>query len=136
MTKSYPNQRIIKVKRYSEKARANYLKIANTSLELAMYNLKGNAFKFYIWLADNSDGYTFTLYPVKFWKKAKISYDCYLSAFDELVKKGYLLKHKEKSNIYLFKEVSDIAEPLPEVEDKIESISEDEFDYEENMNFT
>ena len=137
MTKSYPNQRIIKVKRYSEKARANFLKIANTSLELAMYNLKGNAFKFYIWLVDNKDGYELTLYPIQFWKKANISYDTYLNAFDELVKKGYLLKHKEKNNIYLFKEISDIASPLPEINnDLIESLDEEEFILEEHTNFT
>lgn len=127
MTKSYPNQRIIKVKRYSDKARKDFLKISNENLELAMYNLKGNAFKFYIWLADNSDGYRFTLYPIQFWKKANISYDTYLKAFDELVEKGYLLKHKEKSNVYMFTEVSEIAEPVPEIEDKIESLNEDEF---------
>lgn len=72
-----------------------------------MYNLKGNAFKLWIYFTDNMNGYCMDLYPVDFCAKAKVSDSTYRRAFDELEEKGYLMQSKKDSNIYLFREVSE-----------------------------
>lgn len=111
---SVPNQKKILIQRTSEKAIKDYLKVSNDSLEIAMYNLKGNAFKLWIYFADNKNGYSMDLYPVDFCTKAKVSDSTYRRAFEELENKGYLIKSTKKNNLYLFKEVStskDIEKP-------------------------
>ena len=89
---SVPNQKKIFIQRVSEKAAKDYLKVSNNSLEVAMYNLKGNAFKLWIYFADNKNGYAMDLYPVDFCTKAKVSDSTYRRAFEELENKGYLIK--------------------------------------------
>ena len=71
-----------------------------------MYNLKGNTFKLYCYLADNKNGYEMDLYPCDFQKIANVSYDTYKRSFNELLEKGFLLKHKSDSNIFMFVEES------------------------------
>ena len=55
-----------------------------------MYNLKGNAFKLWIYFVDNAEGYTMDLYPVDFCTKANVSVSTYRRAFEDLLDKGYL----------------------------------------------
>ncbi len=107
---SYPNQKMILIKRSSENVRKDFLKIANDNLALAMYNLSANTFKLWIYLVDNANGYRLDLYPIDFCSKAKVSDSTYRRAFKELEAKGYLLKSKRQQNLYLFQEVSLIAE--------------------------
>ena len=66
------------------------MKVANQILEIAMYNLKGNAFKLWIYFVDNAEGYTMDLYPVDFCTKANVSVSTYRRAFEDLLDKGYL----------------------------------------------
>lgn len=102
-----------------------------------MLNLKPNTFKLYCYLADNANGYELNLYPCDFEKVANVSYDTYKRSFEELVEKGFLLRHKDNNNLFLFTEESESNELLdPEKRwDKIESVSEEEFYYEKSKNF-
>ena len=126
---SYPNQRKIKVKRYSERVQKDFFKISNRNLQIAMYNLKGNTFKLYCYLADNKNGYEMDLYPCNFQKIANVSYDTYKRSFNELLEKGFLLKHKSDSNIFMFVEESTLELDCPTDEDDcIESIREEDFE--------
>lgn len=74
-----------------------------------MFNLSNSAFKLWIYLVDNADGYKLDLYPVDFCNVANISYSTYQRKFDELIEKGYLIKSKKAKDMYLFKEKSDKA---------------------------
>ena len=131
------NQRTIKVKRSTESVKKDYFKISNRNLQIAMLNLKPNTFKLYCYLADNANGYELNLYPCDFEKVANVSYDTYKRSFEELVEKGFLLRHKDNNNLFLFTEESESNELLdPEKRwDKIESVSEEEFYYEKSKNF-
>ncbi len=102
-----------------------------------MFNLKGNAFKLYCYLCDNSNGYSFDLYPIDFQRKANVSYDTYIKSFNILREKGYLLPSNKSKNTFLFVEESEIAEQIPEKEDTIiVSIDEEEFEIERSNNFS
>jgi hypothetical protein len=113
------------IERSSDKANKDYLKVSNDSLEIAMYNLKGNAFKLWIYFADNKQGYLMDLYPIDFCTKAKVSDSTYRRAFEELEKKGYLIKSKTQDNLYLFREVS-LSDKI-EKPDEVNSIDTDNF---------
>ena len=122
---SVPNQKKIMIERSSDKALKNYLKVSNDSLEIAMYNLKGNAFKLWIYFADNKQGHLMDLYPIDFCTKAKVSDSTYRRAFEELEKKGYLIKSKSQANLYLFREIS-VSDEI-EKPDEVNSIDTDNF---------
>lgn len=133
---SYPNQRKIKVKRYTDKVQKDYFKISNRNLQIAMYNLKGNTFKLYCYLADNKNGYEMDLYPCDFQKIANVSYDTYKRSFNELMENGYLLKHKTDKNIFMFVEESILKLDCPTDNiDCIESINEEDFELDKTKNF-
>ena len=122
---SVPNQKKIMIERSSDRTNKDYLKVSNDSLDIAMYNLYGNAFKLWIYFTDNKQGYSIDLYPVDFCTKAKVSDSTYRRAFEELEKKGYLIKSPKQENLYLFKEVS--QSELIEHPDEINSIDTDNF---------
>lgn len=125
MKMSVPNQKKILIERTSDRATKDYLKVSNESLEIAMYNLKGNAFKLWIYFADNKNGYAMDLYPVDFCTKAKVSDSTYRRAFEDLEKKGYLIKSSKQENLYLFREIS-LSEEI-EKPDEVNSIDTDDF---------
>lgn len=90
-----------------------------------MYNLKGNAFKLWIYFVDNAEGYTMDLYPVDFCTKANVSVSTYRRAFEDLLDKGYLRQSDKNNNVYIFYEVSD-SERI-EYPDKVNSLDTDNF---------
>lgn len=101
-----------------------------------MHNLKPNSFKLYCYLADNAQGYELDLYPCDFERIANVSYDTYKRSFAELIEKGFLIPHKERSNTFLFREESIIELVCPsDLVDTIESLKEDEFEAEAYSNF-
>lgn len=104
---SVPNQKKILIQRSSENCRKDYLKVSNDSLETAMYNLKPNTFKLWIYFADNANGYSMDLYPIDFCVKANVSDSTYRRSFEELEEKGYLIHSDIQKNLYLFKQISD-----------------------------
>lgn len=108
--------------------RKDYFKISNTNLRLAMYNLKGNAFKLYCYLCDNRNQWEMDLYPCDFQRVANVSPDTYRAAFKQLVEKGYLRPSKTRKNVYQFVEESDTAEPIPTAADEIQVVGEEEFE--------
>ena len=63
---SVPNQKKIIIERSSENCRKDYLKVSNTNLNLAMYNLTSNAFILWIYFTDNANGYPLDLYLLSF----------------------------------------------------------------------
>lgn len=101
------NQKKIYIERTSDKANKDFLKVSNENLLTAMYNLKPSTFLLWVYFTDNKDGYAMDLYPVDFCSKTRLSDSTYRRAFQELEEKGYLLKHKDKKNLYMFREVSD-----------------------------
>ena len=104
---SVPNQKTIIIERSSENVKKDFLKVSNQNLYLSMYNLSASAFMLWIYFTDNKNGYQFPLYPVDFTNKSRLSRSTYDRAFKELEEKGYLIKSKNKKNLYLFKEKSD-----------------------------
>ena len=132
---SVPNQRKIIVKRTTDTVRKEYFKISNKNLRLAMYNLKGNAFKLYCYLCDNEDGWDFDLYPCDFQRVANVSHDTYLSAFKQLEEKGYLKQSNTRKNVYQFKEEGSKVSPIPQKQDEIQTIDETEFEELEETEF-
>ena len=120
---SVPNQKTIYIQRTSNNVRKDYLKVSNTNLFSAMYNLKPNAFKLWIYFLDNADGYRLDLYPVDFINKANVARSTYDMAFKQLQEKGYLIQSEVKDNLYIFKEQSDLVEKP----DLISSIDKEQF---------
>ncbi len=133
---SYANQRKILVKRVSERAMKDFFKISNKNLYTAMYNLKTNSFKLYCYLCDNANGYEFDLYACDFERIANVSPETYQSAFNDLVKKGYLIRHKTSKTTFMFTEVSINNLSFPDKADVIASLNEEEFEVEKENNFT
>ena len=106
---SVPNQKKIIIERSSDLVKKDYLKVSNENLNLAMYDLKPSAFMLWIYFCDNQNGYHLDLYPVDFTNKTGLSRSTYDRAFEELENKGYLKKSKNKKNLYLFNEVSELS---------------------------
>lgn len=119
-----PNQKKIYIKRDSDTARKDYLKVSNDNLHEAMFNLKPSSFLLWIYFADNANGYAMDLYPVDFTTITGLSRTTYVKCFKELEEKGYLIKSTKKDNVYLFQEVSDKAEK-PDI---IETLDTEEFE--------
>ena len=103
---SAPNQRIIYIKRDSVDARKDFFKIGHKQLNKAAADLGGNAFKLYVYLANNKDSYKLELSSKDFIQWSGTSDSTYDRAFKELKEKGYLIKAPDKKNIYLFVEES------------------------------
>lgn len=123
---SVPNQKKIIIERTSETVRKDFLKVSNTSLYTAMYNLSEKAFILWIYFADNANGYAMDLYPVDFLNKSGLSRSTYDRAFAELESKGYLLKSEKQKNLYLFVEESSSEEI--KVLDEVWSIDKQELE--------
>lgn len=101
-----PNQRIIYIKRDSDNAKKNFFKIGHKQLEKAANDLKGNAFKLYIYLANNKNNYKLELSSKHYIQWSGSSDGTYDRAFKELKDKGYLEPAKEHKNVFLFVEES------------------------------
>ena len=101
-----PNQRIIYIERSSADVRKDYFKIGHTQLTKVASDLGGNAFKLYIYLADNKDNYKLELSSKHFIEWSGTSDSTYDRAFKELKDKKYLIQAPDKKNVYLFVEES------------------------------
>lgn len=114
-----PNQRIIYIKRNSAEVRKEYFKIGHDQLNKAAHDLKPNAFKLYIYLADNKDNYKLELSSKHFLQWSGMSDSTYDKAFKELKDKEYLIQAPDQKNVYLFVEESRNYKDRHEREDKI-----------------
>lgn len=98
---TYPNQRVVTV--FKETCKQDFLQINNDEWQAAAQTLKTySAFKLYLYLASNKDGYSIALSPVDVQERIGISKNTYLAAFNELVAAGYLTKSSGSKNSYTF----------------------------------
>lgn len=119
-----PNQKTIIIERTSDKVRSDYFKVSNSNLRIAMYNLRPSTFMLWVYFADNENGRQKELYPVDFMSKTGVSRSTYDRAFIELEEKGYLMKIKDRKNLYLFCEESQSDELA--LNDVVRTISTEE----------
>lgn len=101
-----PNQRIIYIERSSADVRKEFFKIGHQQLNKVASDLGGNAFKLYIYLADNKDNFKLELSSKHFIEWSGTSDSTYDRAFKELKDKQYLIQAPDKKNVYLFVEES------------------------------
>lgn len=76
-----PNQKKIYIKRDSDTAKKDYLKVSNESLHEAMFNLKPSTFMLWTYLVDNANGYRMDLYPIDFINITGLSRSTYIKCF-------------------------------------------------------
>ena len=114
------------MKRYSDEARKDYFKVSNENFREAMFNLRDNSFKLWAYLCDNKDGYQFDMYPCDFCRISGLSYDTYKRSFEKLKELGYLIPHKQDSNIFMFLEKSQ-SDKINKI-DAVVSVNEKDFE--------
>ena len=103
----YPNQRIIYIKRSSQKVKKDYLKIGHSNLDKVIKDLSGSSLKLYLYFLNNKDGFRLELSSAHFCNWANVSMSSYNRAFKELEEKKYLVKTNENKNSYVFVEASE-----------------------------
>ena len=121
-----PNQRTIRIyKPISQGSGASYLKIDNNILKEAMYNLKGNEFKLYIYLMDNANKHDKVFYSTEFCQLCDISDATYRRAWEKLEKLGYIGRpFDNKETFYIFREKSNKVKTIDDKELKDKSMEE------------
>lgn len=98
---TYPNQRVVTV--FKERCDRDFLQIKNTDWQQAAVNIESyGAFKLYLYLASNKDGYSLALSPVAVEEATGISESTYRRAFKELESLGYLSQAGGSKNHYFF----------------------------------
>lgn len=96
---SYPNQKIICT--HKPKLENDFLMIGNGDVKDAGKNIKTyTAFRVYLYLAGNNDGYNLRLSRKNVTEELGISKDSYIRAIKELTDSGYVVHRK--GNIYDF----------------------------------
>lgn len=101
---TYPNQRVIKIHKAKSDANHPYGIVNRNAQQLAMINLKGEAYKFWSYLALNQDNYTFAL-SQKECEKWGFSKNSYHRSFKKLVESNYLSKIIGTTESYIFYEM-------------------------------
>ena len=97
-----PNQWVLTIHKEPINEDTLYARFEMTALEHAGYDLDAGAFKLWIYLAKNQDGYTFALSRADIEKRFNMGKTQYDKARKELVSKGYLVN--ERGNYYIFYE--------------------------------
>ena len=100
-----PNQKTITVEKEKCDKENLYTMINLLALESAAADLKAGAFKLWVYIAKNQNGFTFGLSNKAVAEYFGIKKDQYDNAVKELIEKGYLIKIK--SNEYVFKELAE-----------------------------
>ena len=98
---TYPNQRVVTV--LKEDCNKDFLQIKNDDWQTAGMNIESyGAFKLYLYLASNKNGFSLALSPVAVEDAIGISESTYRRAFKELESLGYLSKAGSSKNQYFF----------------------------------
>lgn len=113
----YANQNQVVVKRSipDKGTKQPYICIYTKNIETAARTLGGVAFKLYLYIASNSNDYTFDYSPQHFSEVYGVSLQRARDAFKELIKEGYLIE--TDSHRYEFSET-------PRIEEKFELVQE------------
>ena len=105
MPASVPNQRNITVHKAKADKQHLYTPINLNALDNAVNRLKSLAgIKLFLYIAKNQDKYNFYLSSSDFMAWAGVGRAAYNSAFDELVKEGFLIKKFGDTTTYYFYE--------------------------------
>lgn len=96
--KTYPNQKVIHIQKRTYED--NFLQVGNDEWQRAARELSGSAFKLYLYLAGNKDGFELALSQKAVEDTTGLSKNTYHRAVEELETKGYL--SGTKGNVYVF----------------------------------
>lgn len=108
---SVPNQKIVQLARRTARDKNHlYAMINIDALQAAMQVLNGSGLKLWLYLNKNQDNYRTELSRVDC-AKWGIKKDSYYSAFDELIKKGFLVQDHYGSNVFWFHEKAVSVKP-------------------------
>lgn len=118
--KTVPNQRVISINK--EPTDKQHLYTANNlaALDEAATRLQSiGGFKLYIYLAKNQNNYTFALSSKDFQEWSGLGKQAYTSAFNDLVRQGYLIQDKKQNNKYAFYDKSQKQENIEQQIDDV-----------------
>lgn len=96
--RTYPNQKVIHIQK--QKYVDNFLQVGNDEWQRAARELSGSAFKLYLYLCGNKDGYDLALSQKAVEDATGLSKNTYHRAVEELESNGYL--SCVKGNVYAF----------------------------------
>ena len=118
--KTVPNQRVIIVNKALSDKNHLYSILNLEALDKACNLLQSKAgIKLYLYFAKNQDKYKSALSSADFIEWSGVSIKAYNTAFQELIDKGYLKKHKDTINTYDFYENGikhDLDKPKAQIE--------------------
>lgn len=102
---TYPNQKVITVKKTDSDGNHIYGIFNLEACSLAAHELSDKAFRLYVFLNLNQDGYTFAFSPARIEAQFGINEKRCRSAVNELIDKGYVLQKEDGTNRYTFFEL-------------------------------
>lgn len=119
-----PNQKIIKINREKVvKGLSNgrlYLVAYQDNLLSAMKNLSHTAFKVYVYLLFQKDGYSVCYSPEYIHKAANMCKDTARKAIKELIEKGYIDENEKGYDFYEYPRKTPVIKPIGEVKEFID----------------
>ena len=103
----FPNQKMLAINRESvdSKTQRQYLIAYTDNLIQAMYDLSPSAFKVYLYLLMNKDGYRMEYSPSYVARMVNVSKDTARDAFKQMERKGYFDRLSNSDYKYNFYEV-------------------------------
>lgn len=105
--KTTPNQKVVKVNKQVCNKVNKYALINIDAMEKAAVDLDAGAFKLWVYMAKNQDGYMFALSSKDAAETFGLKIKQYNNAVKDLIEKGYLVN--TKGNNYEFNEISVIT---------------------------
>lgn len=88
----YPNQKTVQIHKYLS---TSYMTMSQEDNHVAMCSLSGSAYKLYVYLCENKDGYIKYLSYADFHEATGLSKPTYVTAKKELIKHGYLVERED-----------------------------------------
>lgn len=102
-----PNQKVVKIQKTDSDKEHTYGIFNCRATCMAASKLSDRAFKLYVFLNMNQDGFTFALSPAQIAAKIGMKEKKYREAVKELTDAGYLVQQNAGSNWYCFYELPD-----------------------------
>lgn len=96
------NQKVIIVQKEELQGKGMFTSINYDAIDYAAIQLKNESFKLWLYIAKNSNNYTFALSRIAYCNWSGCTKPTYLKAVQTLTEKGFLVKKKEGSNQYYF----------------------------------